>query len=65
MDADYFKECGAEGGRKSSRQLWRSTVDGFVSLAAGVARHNRKRGWDPNARVRVAQTESMSSRSGL
>lgn len=32
---------------------WKSTIDGFVSSASGVARHNRTRGWDPMARVRV------------
>ena len=57
MDQAFFKAAGAEGGAKSSSQYWRSTVDGFVSLAAGVARHNKKRGWDPDARERVSLVE--------
>ena len=53
MDQAFFREAGRRGGKRSSSQRWRSTVDGFVSLAAGVARHNIKRGWDPLARERV------------
>jgi hypothetical protein len=34
-------------------QRWKSLEDGFVSTASAVSKHNRKRGWDPNARVRV------------
>ena len=44
---------GRKGGKKSTAQVWESTVDGFRSHAAGVAKHNRANGWDPNARIRV------------
>ncbi len=37
----------------TNSQTWESTVDGYISTAAGVAAHNRHRGWDPNARRRV------------
>jgi hypothetical protein len=39
---------------RSLQQKWKSTVDGHISTASGVASHNRSRGWDPNARVRVS-----------
>ena len=39
---------------KVNQQSWKSTVDGHVSTAAGVAKYNRVRGWDPGARVRIA-----------
>lgn len=35
-------------------QRWMSTLDNHVSTAAGVAKHNRMRGWDPDARIRIA-----------
>jgi hypothetical protein len=35
-------------------QRWKSTIDGFVSTAGPVAHHNKSRGWDPNARVRIS-----------
>ena len=38
---------------KTNSQVWKSTVDGFTSTAAGVVSHNRANGWDPNARIRV------------
>jgi hypothetical protein len=37
----------------TNTQVWESTVDGFRSHAGGVARYNKARGWDPNARIRV------------
>ena len=52
MDQAFYKRVGAEGGRKSSQQLWISTETGFVSMAAGVCRHNIKRGFSPDARKR-------------
>jgi hypothetical protein len=42
-----------EAGRVSSKQVWESTKDGFRSNAGCVARHNKRNGWDPNARSRV------------
>jgi hypothetical protein len=43
-----------KGAVNSNSQRWRSTVDGHISTAAGVAKHNKVRGWDPNARVRIS-----------
>jgi hypothetical protein len=39
--------------QKVNSQIWKSTVDGFVSTAAGVVSHNKSRGWDPNSRMKV------------
>jgi hypothetical protein len=50
-------ETRRENGNKNSyllSQLWESTIDGFVSNAGCVARHNKSKGWDPNARIRVS-----------
>jgi hypothetical protein len=38
---------------KTNSQVWESTVDGFRSNPGAVAAHNRSRGWDPCARVRI------------
>jgi hypothetical protein len=32
---------------------WESTIDGYRGSAGVVARHNKHRGWDPDARVKV------------
>jgi hypothetical protein len=34
-------------------QVWESTEDGFRSTAGAVAKHNKAKGWDPNARVKI------------
>jgi general stress protein YciG len=51
------KEIARKGGTKSApitnAQRWQSTIDGFISTAGSVARHNKANGWDPSARVRV------------
>jgi hypothetical protein len=44
---------GKISGPKATSQRWQSTVDGFISHAPGVAKHNRHNGWDPNARIRI------------
>jgi hypothetical protein len=44
---------GSMGVKITNSQVWESTVDGFRSNSGNVAQHNRKNGWDPNARVRV------------
>jgi hypothetical protein len=36
-----------------NHQMWESTVDGFRSNAGNVAQHNKARGWDPRARVKL------------
>lgn len=41
------------GAAAANSQKWKSTIDDYVSTAAGVANHNRNRGWDPEARVRL------------
>jgi hypothetical protein len=54
---EYGRKGGRKGGKKGSAntnsQRWRSTVDGFISNAGGVASHNKANGWDPGARVRI------------
>jgi hypothetical protein len=45
--------AGVKGAEKTNAQIWESTIDGFRSTASGVARYNKSRGWDPNARIRV------------
>lgn len=45
---------GKVGGRKTSSQIWESTIDGFRSNAGCVAQHNKANGWDPDARVRIS-----------
>ncbi len=47
------QKAGKNGGKSASSQVWESTVDGYQSTAGLVAIHNRRKGWDPNARVRV------------
>jgi hypothetical protein len=39
---------------KNNSQIWESTIDGFRSNAGGVATHNKAKGWDPNARVKIS-----------
>ena len=39
---------------KTMSQVWESTVDGFRSHSGGVACHNKAKGWDPAARVRIS-----------
>jgi len=47
-------EGGRIGGTKTAQQRWKSLIDGHISHAAAVARHNKARGWDPDARVRLS-----------
>jgi len=48
------REHGSKGGKTTNSQVWESTVDGFRATSAGVARHNKARGWDPTARVKIS-----------
>jgi len=54
---EYGRKGGKKGGKKGSAntnsQRWKSTIDGFISNAGAVASHNKARGWDPAARVRI------------
>ncbi len=43
----------SQAGKKTASQVWESTVDGFRSSAGNVARHNKSKGWDPDARTRI------------
>lgn len=45
---------GRISGPKATAQRWESLIDGFVSHAPGVAKHNRHNGWDPDARIRIS-----------
>ena len=38
---------------KINNQVWESTIDGFRSHSGAVAQHNKARGWDPAARVKI------------
>lgn len=38
---------------KALKEKWVSLIDNFVSSASGVARHNKKLGWDPLARRKL------------
>jgi hypothetical protein len=52
--SEEYQEKHVEVGRQSGSQRWVSTVDGYESNAPRVASHNRRNGWDPNARVRIS-----------
>ncbi len=47
------RESSLEALKKSRSQVWESTIDGFRGNAANVSKHNRAKGWDPDARVKV------------
>jgi hypothetical protein len=59
-NSDKYKED-RDKGRATSRLLktgihapWISTVDGYAGNAGTVALHNKRNGWDPNARIRIS-----------
>ena len=54
MTAEQKTERSRKASAKTNSQVWKSTIDGFISNAGVVAQHNRKNGWDPNARVKVS-----------
>lgn len=45
---------GVKSAIRMNSQVWESAIDGYRSNAGSVARHNKDRGWDPNARVRLS-----------
>lgn len=51
--APDYAEKHSEVGRQVLSQRWKSTVDGYVSSAPLVAKHNKANGWDPDARIRI------------
>jgi hypothetical protein len=48
-----LSEWGSKGGTNVNKQKWKSTKDGYISTACGVANHNIARGWDSAAKVRI------------
>jgi hypothetical protein len=54
---EYKNGVGLENKRRAfaiaNSQKWISLIDGFISNAGGVAKHNRKIGADPNARKKL------------
>jgi hypothetical protein len=52
-DREGKKKGGKKGSAATNAQRWRSTIDGFVGNAGSVACHNKAKGWDPGARVRI------------
>jgi general stress protein YciG len=65
-DPEHQKKAGSKGGKvsgpkmakKLNSQFWMSTVDFFVSRCGNVVRHNKSRGWDPNARILLDELEA-------
>jgi hypothetical protein len=49
----HAPEHRGKGVANTNNQVWESTVDGFRGRACVVANHNKAKGWDKNARVRV------------
>jgi hypothetical protein len=45
---------GVENMERINSQIWESTEDGFRGRACSVVLHNKSKGWDPNARVKVS-----------
>jgi len=46
-------EWASKGGTNVNKQKWKSTKDGYISTACGVATHNIARGWDSAAKVQI------------
>jgi hypothetical protein len=42
-----------KGAASTNLQKWKSTVDGFISTAGGVAMHNKVNNWDPKAKIKL------------
>ena len=53
MTPEEKREHGSKGGKTTNSQVRESTIDGFRSNPGAVAAHNRSRGWDPGARVKI------------
>ena len=51
---EKIRKARSEATSKTNKQKWKSTVDGFISNAAAVAKHNKVNGWDPNARIKIS-----------
>jgi hypothetical protein len=53
MTPEQRSDRGRKGGVTTASQVWESLEDGFRGNPSNVAQHNRRNGWDPDARVRV------------
>jgi len=49
-----------KGCKVTNSQLWASTLDGFISTAAGVASHNKSIGGTGKDKVQLSQNETTS-----
>jgi hypothetical protein len=52
---EKIKEGRRKGNERTNKQKWISTVDGFISTAAGVASHNRSMGRSGNEKIKLIQ----------
>lgn len=43
-----------KGAQVVNKQVWKSVIDGYIGSPGSVALHNKRRGWDPSARIRVS-----------
>jgi len=53
VNREKLADWGRTGAATSNKQKWMSTVDGYVSTAAGVANHNKKIGAKTSARMKI------------
>jgi hypothetical protein len=52
---EKVKEGRKHGSEKANKQLWESTLDGFVSTAGGVTSHNRSIGGTGKDKIKLTQ----------
>lgn len=52
-NSDRVKEGQRKGGETANKQKWMSTLDGFISTAAGVASHNRSKGGTGKDKIKL------------
>jgi hypothetical protein len=45
---------GVKAAKRNNSQVWESLIDGFRGNVGNVAKHNKRNGWDPAARVRIS-----------
>jgi hypothetical protein len=51
---------GVAAAERNNSQVWESTIDGFRSNLGNVVKHNKKYGWDPNARIKIFLNNDLS-----
>ena len=54
LTIEQKKAKGKKFGDIVSSQIWESIIDGFRGNAGNVVRHNKAKGWDPAARIRIS-----------